>query len=184
MAPLEIIKKYYALKSRAFDALVTHSSLVAEKALKIGRAVLHMNPDLQFIQEAAMLHDIGIIRVHAPDIGCTGEAPYICHGVLGRRMLEEEGLPRHALVCERHVGAGITAEEITAAGLPLPVRDMRPVSIEEMAVAYADKFFSKNPRAQNAEKPIDEVLKEMERYGPAQVERFLSWVKLFEPGMI
>lgn len=183
IAPLEIIKTYYDPQSRAFEALVSHSTRVARKALEVARAVAHLNPDMPFIEEAAMLHDIGIIKVHAPDIGCTGEAPYVCHGVLGRQMLEAMDLPRHALVCERHVGAGITAEDIVAGHLPLPVRDMRPVSIEEIIVAYADKFFSKNPQAQNAEKSIEDVVKEMERYGPAQLQRFLSWKKMFEPGM-
>ena len=184
IAPLEIIKRYYDPRSRAFASLVPHCTRVMEKALAVARAVFAMNPDMRFIEEAALLHDIGIFKVHAPDIGCTGDAPYVCHGVLGREILEKEGLPRHALVCERHVGAGITAEEVVAAGLPLPVRDMCPVSLEETVVAYADKFFSKNPSAGNREKPVDEIVREMAKYGPRQKETFLSWVRRFEPGML
>lgn len=184
ITPLEIIKRYYDPRSRAFKSLVSHGTRVMEKALAVARAVPAMNPDMRFIEEAALLHDIGIMKVYAPDIGCTGDAPYVCHGVLGREILEKEGLPRHALVCERHVGAGITAEEIVAAGLPLPVRDMCPVSLEEIIVAYADKFFSKNPKAGNREKPVEEISGEMAKYGRRQKETFLSWVRQFEPGML
>ena len=91
-----------------------------------------------------MLHDIGIAQCDAPSIYCKGTEPYIRHGVIGRQILEEAGLPRHALVCERHTGSGITAEEIRERYMPLPCRDMLPISIEEKAICYADKFYSKS----------------------------------------
>ena len=59
-----------------------------------------------------MLHDIGIFLTHAPQIGCHGDKPYICHGYLGRELLEKEGFPRHAIVCETHVGVGLTIADI------------------------------------------------------------------------
>jgi len=42
-----------------------------------------------------------------------------------------EGYPKHGLVCERHTGTGITLEMIIKNNLPLPHRDMVPVSMEE-----------------------------------------------------
>ena len=94
-------------------------------------------------------------------------------------MLAEEGLFRHARVCERHTGSGLTAEEISEQTLPLPPRDMLPESIEEKIICYADKFYSKNPDNLTRQKSIDEVLKDMERHGEEPLRRFLDLHKLF-----
>ena len=96
------------------------------------------------MEEAAMLHDIGIFLTHAPSLGCNGPHPYLKHGHLGCKLLEKEGLPKHALVCERHVGVGITRKDVLDHKLPLPAKDMLPLSLEEKIICYADKFFSKN----------------------------------------
>ena len=53
------------------------------------------NVDREFVAEAAMLHDIGIIHCNAPKIYCVGPHQYIEHGYLGGEMLREEGLPQH-----------------------------------------------------------------------------------------
>src|SRR4030043_1221573 len=124
MDTLRIIKKYYDPKSRAYYLLVHHSKMVTEKALEIAKKLKRLNPDLIFIQEAAMLHDIGVLFTNEPRIGCYGDKPYICHGYLGRELLENEGFPRHAPVCERHVGVGLTQKEIEEKNLPVPGRDM------------------------------------------------------------
>ena len=144
MDPLKIIKKYYGPDSRAYYLLMHHSNKVTGKALKVAERVKHLNPDRKFIEEAAMLHDIGIFLTDEPGMGCYGNAAYLCHGYLGRDLLEKEGFPVHALVCERHVGVGITAEDIEERGLPVPKRDMIPISIEEQIICFADKFFSKD----------------------------------------
>lgn len=141
--PLEIIRKYYTLDSLAGQSLLIHSQLVRDKAQALAIKHPEMDLDIPFIQEAAMLHDIGIFLTKAPDIGCFGEHPYICHGYLGADLLRAEGLPRHALVCERHTGAGISLEMIKEQHLPLPLRDMLPITLEEKLIAFADKFYSK-----------------------------------------
>ena len=82
--------------------LIVHSRSVAQKALQIVSLHPELNLDRDFIEEAAMLHDIGIIKTDAPGIHCHGTEPYIRHGILGAEMLRSEGLPRHARVCERH----------------------------------------------------------------------------------
>jgi len=112
MNPLEIIEKYYKDNPGAKDILIAHGEMVAKKATELAKKVKHLNPDLKFIKEAAILHDIGIFLTNAPQINCYGDKPYICHGYLGRELLEKEGLPKYALVCERHVGVGITIENI------------------------------------------------------------------------
>ncbi len=127
-----------------------------------------------------MLHDIGIFFTNAPKIGCYGYKEYICHGYLGREVLEREGMPLHALVCERHVGVGITAEEIRSNRLPLPEREMVPVSVEEKIVCLADKFFSKTEHDLLHEKPIARVREMIAKYGEEKLRLFYEWLELFD----
>ena len=177
--PLIIIEKYYDRNSTAYDILVAHAKAVTGKSLEIAGRLGYGRPDTRFIEEAAMLHDIGIFRTNEPGIGCHGDKPYICHGYLGREILEREGLPRHAVVCERHVGVGITVEDIDRNGLPLPRHDMRPLTIEEKIICFADKFFSKRPDSLGRERPIDEVRKSIARYGPDKLKIFDKMFVLF-----
>ena len=168
-----IIGKFYEHGSDLERVLVGQSRQVTDMAIAIcerlksrGEAV-----DVQFVREAAMLHDIGIVRTDARGIYCVGTEPYICHGMIGRQMLEELGLFRHALVCERHTGAGLSREEIERAGFPLPHRDMLPISIEERIICYADKFFSKT-HVGEPPKPLERVRQKMLSYGEGSLARF------------
>lgn len=180
MKAIDIINKLYDRQSLSHKILIVHSAAVAQKALTVARRVSHMNPDYVFIEEAAMLHDIGIFLTHAPSIGCIGKHPYVCHGYLGRDLLEERGMIKHALVCERHVGVGLTADEIRSRNLPVPVRDMVPISLEEQIVCYADKFFSKKNSGNSRELPMDEVIRSIEKYGQDKAAKFMEWVEMFE----
>ena len=172
--PVEICLRFYAADSLAWSVLHDHCQRVRDKALA---AAAQAGPgvDRVFVAEAALLHDIGIIRTHAPVIGCHGSLPYICHGYLGREMLEACDLPRHALVCERHTGTGLSVADIRKQALPLPLRDMRPQSLEEILVCYADNFFSKDPEAAGVERSVDEVLRKLRRHGEDKVRTFLGW---------
>ncbi|MCW7755055.1 thiamine-phosphate kinase [Desulfobotulus sp. H1] len=178
---LTILNHYYPEGHPARDILLQHSRMVARKALDAALQVMEEGPDLNFIAEAALLHDIGIGLTHASDIGCHGKHSYICHGFLGHDILKKEGLPRHALVCERHTGTGLSKEEIQKAELPLPPRDMQPLSLEEKIICYADKFFSKNPGEAGREKPLASIRNQLARFGDHQLERFDSWHKRFAP---
>ena len=177
MNPLTIIEKYYDTSSEAYHKLVNHSRDVADKALSIAKTHPEMNLNLKFIEEAAMLHDIGIICCNAPDIFCFGTYEYICHGYLGADLLRKEGYPQHALVCERHTGTGISLKMIEDRGLPLPHRDLLPVSQEEQIICFADKFFSKTKL--NKEKDINKIENSLSKYGEETVLRFNHWCKLF-----
>jgi uncharacterized protein len=180
MDPVEILSRFYAPQSRAFRIVKAHGEQVAAKALGCAAAVPHLAPDLDFIAGAAMLHDIGIFLTHSPGLDCHGTEPYIRHGVLGRQIMDRIGYPRHGLVCERHVGAGIRAGDIRSAALPLPERDMLPVTIEEQIICYADKFFSKNGGGSCREKTIAEISAELRSHGEAAVTRFMAWHARFE----
>lgn len=177
MNPIELLKKHYKEDSELYFILYTHSHSVAQKALEIARIHPEMEIDTRFLEEAALIHDIGINKTNAPEIGCFGTYNYICHGFLGSEMVRNEGFEKHALVCERHTGSGISKESIIQNKLPLPVRDMLPISIEEKLICFADKFFSKTNL--NKVKTIDEIRKSLSKYGDESVYRFNEMVKLF-----
>ena len=139
----------------------------------------HEPIDIEFVEEAAMLHDIGMCRTDAPGIHCHGTEPYILHGILGRKMLDSMGLYRHGRVCERHTGSGITAQEINSQHLPIvPPRDLLPESLEEKVVCYADKFFSKS-RLEEPPKTLDRARQSLAKFGGDTLERFEALVALF-----
>ena len=180
MNPIDILTQYYDPQSRAFQILVEHGKQVASKALAAARRASELKPDFEFIETAAMLHDIGIFQTDSPELDCYGKHPYICHGILGSKLLKKKGYEKLALVCERHVGVGISVADIRQHNLPLPKRDMIPLSIEEQLICYADKFFSKNGNRRPAEKSITEIIANLSHYGRDKVKRFESWVRMFE----
>ena len=176
MNPLDIINKY-CTDEKQRNILLTHSRAVAAKALEIANLHPEFNTDKRFIEEAALLHDIGIIHVNAPAIACYGTEPYIKHGILGAEILHSEGLERHALVCERHTGTGLTLQQIVERELPLPHRDMQPISMEEQIICFADKFFSKTRL--DTEKTIEQARRSLEKFGEEGLQKFDAWCSMF-----
>jgi len=172
-----IIKKYYDTASDAYRILMKHSRSVADKALTIADAHPEMKLDRQFIEEASMLHDIGIFLCDAPEIDCHGTYEYVCHGFLGAELLRKEGYERHARVCERHTGTGISLQSIIKQKIPLPYRDFMPETLEEQLICFADKFYSKT--SLDKEKSIEKVQKSLGKWGADDVERFNHWCKMF-----
>ncbi len=82
-----------------------------------------------------MLHDIGIIYVHHPQIlYMHGRYPYATHQYLGYLILLKEGLPKHAKVALRH-GLGYYNYE---------GKLIRPRTEAEKIISYADLFYSKS----------------------------------------
>ena len=172
-----IIDKYYPEENALKHILMVHSRSVADKALAIVRTHPELNADSQFVEEAAMLHDIGIFRCNAAGIQCFGTEPYICHGTIGAELLREEGFPRHARVCEHHTGAGLSLHDIITQNLPVPHQDLLPETIEEQIVCYADKFFSKTRLSQ--EKTLEQAIHSLEKFGNEGVARFVKWSEIF-----
>lgn len=160
--------------------LVTHSESVARRALQIASQHPELNIDTDFVREAAMLHDVGIIRVDAPSIKCHGTEPYIRHGVCGAELLRSEGIDeRYARICERHTGAGLTLDDIVSQNLPLPHHDLQPETIEEKLICYADKFYSKSHLSR--EKTIEQAEKSLAKFGGETLARFRAMKDIFEP---
>lgn len=156
---------------------MSHATQVAEKALSVASAC-NLDLDLEQVKTAAMLHDIGICLTDASDIGCLGSAPYIAHGILGAKLLREEGFDEiYARVAERHTGAGLTKGDIIAQSLPLPTQDYLPESLLEKLVCYADKFFSKG--GDMKEKNIERIRLSMARHSQETLARWLDLEQQF-----
>ena len=178
MEPLKIIQKYYKENSELYNILVSHSMDVMNKALNIVTQHPELDADIIFITEASLLHDIGIFLTNAKDIKCNGIMNYLCHGYLGREILESEGYPLHALVCERHTGVGLTIEDITKMALPLPCRDMTPQTIEEKIICFADCFFSKTSLGE--EKSVEQVRANIAKHNNNDsINKFEEFCELF-----
>jgi uncharacterized protein len=177
--PFALLEKHFCGNPAGLDIVYQHSRMVADKALVIAKGVNTPGLDLKFIEEAALLHDIGVSRIHAPKLHCYGDAPYICHGVIGREILEAEGLPLHALVCERHIGVGLTVRDIARQKLQLPEREMSPVTTSERIVALADLFYSKKTGELDREKSAAQVRIDLLRFGQEKVVIFESWLNDF-----
>ena len=178
MNPYKIIEKYYDKSSKLYEILIIHSEQVRDKALEVVDNHPELYADREFIAQAAMLHDIGIFLTDAPEIECFGDKEYICHGYLGSDILANEGLLRHSLVCERHTGVGLSLQYIIENKLPLPHRDMEPVSIEEQIICYADKFYSKTKLGQEIK--VEKIVSKLDKYGSSGSKLFLNWHKKFK----
>ncbi len=172
-----IIDKYYSDNPELRRILVAHSRHVADKALDLAGRHPEMELDRQFIEEAAMVHDIGIFQCDAQGIHCFGSKPYICHGTIGADLMRGEGFPKHALVCERHTGTGLTLDYILANDLPLPHRSLVPVTLEEQLICFADKFFSKT--RPDEEKTVERALASVAKFGDGCADKFRCWCQMF-----
>lgn len=185
-----VIDHFYKEDDALKHILLVHSRRVADRALLIARRHPELKLDEDFLEAAAMLHDIGIIRCNAPSIQCFGSEPYICHGRLGAEMLRElqfsgfkfdvseNDWDALARVCERHTGAGLTKEAIVRQNLPLPHEDFLPETTAELVVCYADKFYSKT-RLEH-EKTLEQAAHSLEKFGEEGVLRFRKWAQMFE----
>lgn len=180
---MNIIQRFYPDDNMLRHILLQHSRSVRDYALACCQRHPELQLDTQLVADAAMLHDLGIFRCHAPGIHCEGSEPYIRHGRIGAELLRDiahkEGrdLEPYARVCERHTGAGLTAREIVEQQLPLPPLDFLPETTEEKLICYADKFFSKS--GDRKEKTPKHVKKSLARFGEAGLKRFLEWEQLF-----
>lgn len=179
MWEIELLARY--LEGEPFRIVLEHSRHVADLALEVADRLAVSGSDRTFIEEAALLHDIGVCQVHAPELGLHGGNPYIMHGVLGRAILESEGYPLHGLVCERHTGVGLTCNDIVRQGLPLPHREMCPESLSEQIICFADLFYSKNPGRLDQRKTAAQVRKKLLRFGVEKVAVFDAWLTKFAP---
>ncbi len=127
----------YSKDKESFNNVLKHSKAVRKVALDLAKDIPNINKN--FISIASLLHDIGRFDYWKKDV--------VKHGIRGGEILRNEGLDKCALVAERHLGAGISKEEVKEQELDLPLKDFVPVTNEEKVIAHADNIIS-------GEKPI------------------------------
>jgi len=174
---LALINKYYPEDDALRRLLLKHSRQVADRCLLIADTHPELCLDRQFVEEAAMLHDIGIRWCDAPSIECHGTEHYIRHGLIGAGLLRREGCERHARVAERHTGTGITRAQILRQQLPLPLADYEPETLEEQVVCYADKFYSKS--RPDRVLTVSQAAQSLAKFGQEGVDKFMAWAQKF-----
>ncbi len=130
-------------KAGCSPRVIDHCVAVAEFAGELAR---RHDADYDLVTTAALLHDIGRAKTHGID-----------HAVVGAEIARNFGLDEKiAKIIERHVGAGIPADE--ARKLGLPKKDYVPKTLEEKIVAHADNLVMGTKKAS-----IDGVIKNMQK---------------------
>jgi len=160
----------------ALDRVYTHCLIVCGIAEQL-HARSAGDLDIDLVRAGSLLHDIGVYRLY-DEAGRLDHANYIRHGVLGQRLLREEGLPEQ--ICRfaaHHTGMGLTREDVLRQGLPLPPADYVAETGEEMLVMYADKFHTKT--APPAFLTADAYAASVRRFGEDKAAAFESMRAVF-----
>ncbi|PLS27550.1 phosphohydrolase [Bifidobacterium anseris] len=105
--------------------------------------------DVDTAVRGAMVHDIGtylVLRENGANGGPLKFGDnYIEHGLLGYRLLLDEGIDESiAQFARNHTGVGLTKEAVARQHLPLPPDDYVPLNLEQEIVMVADKYNSKS----------------------------------------
>jgi len=107
------------------EGVIAHSRAVRDLALTYA-----VDPiiDRDLVAAGALLHDIG-----------RGVTHDIRHAEVGGEVCRSHGLDKAIVaIVERHIGAGLTADECSL--LDLLPRDCMPRTLEEKIVAHADNL--------------------------------------------
>ncbi len=175
---LKLIRKYIHIDSPLYKLYMVHVTLVTQKALEIADK-LNLSPEKKkFIEEASMLHDIGIFKTNTPQIYCFGDDAYERHILIGHSLLKEEGLKQHAEVALLHTGVGIFISDIEKLKLDLPKRDFIAKTLEQKIISYADIFFSKNPKQLFKQRTVSQARQDLSKFSQKHVDIFDKWSKL------
>jgi uncharacterized protein len=166
----------------AFELVHTHCEIVRRIAEQLLARRDH-GLDAELVRVGCLLHDIGVYRLF-DGTGALDHSGYIRHGVLGRDLLQELGFDERLWgFCARHIGMGLTREDVCRQGLPIPVADYLPESGEEELVMYADKFHRKTspPVFMTA----DSCAITVRRFGDDKARRFAASLDRFgEPDLV
>lgn len=144
------------------ESVIKHSISVFGLSLYIASRIALNNYKINFdlLAEGALLHDIGRSKTHS-----------VKHGYIGAEIIRRKGLgEKLALIVERHVGAGITADEAKRIGLP--EKNYIPETIEEKIICYADKLVFSN-RIGTVKEVVNLFKKDLGENHPA-IKRFLA----------
>ena len=76
-----MLSRYF--DGKALEMISLHGKMVAELSARIAIYAGLDTAEICFVEEAAMLHDVGVCRVCAPEIGLTARIPIsgtVCWG--------------------------------------------------------------------------------------------------------
>ncbi|OPY26956.1 MAG: tRNA 2'-O-methylase [Methanocella sp. PtaU1.Bin125] len=150
-------------KYGATDSVLAHIKKVRDYALEIAAG---NDCDIELVEAAAILHDIGRTRTHGID-----------HAIAGAEILRREGVDERIVrIVERHTGAGLTRDE--AAYLGLPPADYVPETIEEKIVCHADNLIGNKERITIH----DAIRTAREKWSPEALQRLIEMhFEVFRP---
>jgi len=124
--------------------VIAHCKAVRDIAVKIAE---YTDADMKLVEAGALLHDIGRSKTHG-----------IRHGIEGVKIAKKLCLHEEIIkIIERHIGAGLPAEE--AKKLGLPEKDILPISLEEKIVCHADNLVD-NCKKQKIEYEVERALRD------------------------
>ncbi|MFO8077314.1 MAG: HDIG domain-containing protein [Thermoplasmatota archaeon] len=137
------------------EQVICHCQAVRDVALKIAQKT---DTNLSLVEAGALLHDIGRSKSHGID-----------HAIIGGRIAKELGLSDAIVgIIEHHIGAGLSA--VNAKALGLPARDFIPQTVEEKIVCHADNLIDDCSR-QNIEVEVERALRENKKTYALQLVR-------------
>ena len=161
---MAIIKKFISEEEQLYQIYLSHVERVADRAVQIAERLGLSKLEQEFIYDASMLHDIGVVEVYAPDIGCNGTLPYIQHLIVGKRILDEEGMPHHGNVALRHCAPQFSMDNIKRRKIPLPEGNYQPQNLYEKIISYSDLFYTKNPYHKSGTRCLEDVFPIVDKY--------------------
>jgi uncharacterized protein (TIGR00295 family) len=126
------------------DRVIRHCKAVRDIAVKIA---MKTDADVKLVEASALLHDIGRANTHGIRHAVEG-------AIIGRKLGLSESIVK---IIERHIGAGLPADE--AKKLGLPVKDYIPQTLEEKIVSHADNLID-NCKRQTIEHEVERALKD------------------------
>ena len=134
---IELLKK-----SGCSEEVISHCKAVRDVAVRMAERA---NADVKLVEAGALLHDIGRSKTHG-----------IRHLVEGARIAKNLGLPDSIIkIIERHIGAGLPAED--ARKLGLPEKNYIPETLEEKIVCHSDNLIDDGEK-QTIEREVEKVL--------------------------
>jgi uncharacterized protein len=178
------LHKKYAPNEAAYLQFYNHCSMVWE----IAKNILNKNKldiDEELVKVGCLLHDVGVYKLFEEDGTFYRPIEYLRHGILGKEIIDTEKIDeRIGLMITRHIGMGITADEIKQNNLPLPHEDFIPLSLEEKLVCFADKFHSKYQNEESAFHTSESIKNHLRKYGQKKIDIFEGMLELFgEPNI-
>ena len=142
---------------------IEHSLNVSEYAYQTAKKIMKNHPeikiDLEKVKIIGLLHDIGQSRGN-----------HMQHAFEGEKLLKKLGLNEYA---EKIVKHGDTHELAQHMGIN---RDLRPKSLEEKILVYADSHFNKN-KFMKPEEKFNFVLGKTEEKFPEILEETKNAIK-------